>query len=248
MQKSYPLISGRNRLNWVQWILILLANVVAYCCLLLPYFIELPNNLIFDYDHPLLIAALFKIIIVSLFLFIQIIALRLITGHEWRHLFHRPTLKELGIALIFFILTYVISIVTGLISKSLFSSVSGSAAAGLSIKTPHVWGIFAYERLTSAIQIIGEEFLALMPFLAFTRLADYFNLPKATWWGNIISSLIFSLLHLSTYDFNIGYVILGLTFTRIILTWSYQKTQNIWISFLVHYLFDTLSFLALLFA
>lgn len=245
MTKMYPFISGPRQLNWLEWIIILGANALAYCCLIFPNFISLPEKIIFNYEHPLIPAALFQIIIIFLFLFIQILALRLITGHEWKQLFHRPSLKELELALAFLGLTYAISVITGTVANALFGSVSGNAATGLNLKTPHAWLIFLYERFSSAIQIMGEEFLTIMPFLAITSAAKHFHLPKATWWGNLISALIFSLLHLSTYDYKLGYVILGLTFTRIGLTSAYQKTRNMWISFLVHYCFDTLAFLIL---
>lgn len=142
-------------------------------------------------------------------------------------------------------MTYIVSVISGAISQKLFGSVSSNAAAGLTTSTPHFWLIFLYQRFSSAIQIIGEEFVAIMPFLAIIQGANTVKLPKPVWWGNLGSAFIFALLHLSTYDYNLGYVILGLAFTRVVLNWAFIKTHNMWVSFLVHFLFDSIAFLLL---
>lgn len=238
-------LNSSYKISGKKWLIILLSNLIAYCCLIMPG-VQIPDSLIFDENHPTLIAAGFQILVVTVFLVIQIIGVQIATGRKWQHLFHTPHAKEWLWVLVFFILAYFVSVVSGAISQKLFGSVSGNAAAGLTMSTPHVWLIFIYQRFSSAIQILGEEFLAIMPLLAVTQLADSIHMPHPLFWGNIASALIFSLLHLSTYDYNLGYVILGLAFTRLVLNWAFIKTHNIWVSFLVHFLFDTLAFLVLL--
>ncbi|KJY57025.1 CPBP family intramembrane glutamic endopeptidase [Lactobacillus melliventris] len=233
------------KLSGKKWLIILLSNLIAYCCLIMPG-VQIPDSLIFDENHPTLIAAGFQILVVTVFLMIQIIGVQIATGSKWQQLFLTPRAKEWLWVLVFFILAYFVSVVSGAISQKLFGAVSGNAAAGLTMSTPHVWLIFIYQRFSSAIQILGEEFLAIMPLLAVTQLADSMHMPLPLFWGNIASALIFALLHLSTYDYNLGYVILGLAFTRLVLNWAFIKTHNIWVSFLVHFLFDTLAFLVLL--
>lgn len=238
-------LNSSYKISGKKWLIILLSNLIAYCCLIMPG-VQIPDSLIFDENHPTLIAAGFQILVVTVFLVIQIIGVQIATGRKWQQLFHTPHAKEWLWVLVFFILAYFVSVVSGAISQKLFGSVSGNAAAGLTMSTPHVWLIFIYQRFSSAIQILGEEFLAIMPLLAVTQLADSIHMPHPLFWGNIASALIFSLLHLSTYDYNLGYVILGLAFTRLVLNWAFIKTHNIWVSFLVHFLFDTLAFLVLL--
>lgn len=246
MNNSFTNINS-TKLTFKQWLIILGSNLLAYCCLMMPG-IQIPDFLIFDENHPTFVSGIFQILIVALFLGIQILGVQLATGNRWHHLFHGLKAKEWLWVLAFFILAYIISVLSGMIAQKLFGSVSGNAAAGLTMKTPHVWLIFFYQRFSSAIQILGEEFLAIMPLLAVTQLATSAKLPHPLLWGNLASTLIFALLHLSTYDYNLGYVILGLAFTRLVLNWSFTKTHNIWVSFLVHFLFDTLSFLILLLA
>ena len=240
-------LTNSFHLSGKKWLLILLSNIIAYCCLIMPG-IQVPDYLVFDENHPSLTAACFQLLIVTIFLVIQIIGVQIATGKKWHHLFHVPHAKEWLWILVFFVFAYFISVLSGTISQKLFGSVSGNAAAGLTMKTPHVWLIFLYQRFSSAIQILGEEFLAIMPLLAVTQLANSCHMPHPLLWGNIVSALIFALLHLSTYDYNLGYVILGLAFTRLVLNWAFIKTHNIWVSFLVHFLFDTLAFLILLLA
>lgn len=234
-----------DKLSGQKWLIILLANVIAYCCLIMPG-IQVPEFLVFDENHPTLVAAGFQILVVTVFLLIQIIGVQIATGRKWHELFHVPHAKEWLWVLIFFIFAYIVSVLSGMVSQKLFGSVSGNAAAGLTMNTPNVGLIFIYQRFSSAIQIMGEEFLAIMPLLAVTQLVSAIHLPHPLFWGNIASALIFSLLHLSTYDYNLGYVILGLAFTRLVLNWAFIKTDNMWVSFLVHFLFDTLAFLMLL--
>jgi len=234
-----------DKLSGQKWLIILLANVIAYCCLIMPG-IQVPEFLVFDENHPTLVAAGFQILVVTVFLLIQIIGVQIATGRKWHELFHVPHAKEWLWVLIFFIFAYIVSVLSGMVSQKLFGSVSGNAAAGLTMNTHNVWLVFIYQRFSSAIQIMGEEFLAIMPLLAVTQLVSAIHWPHPLLWGNIASALIFSLLHLSTYDYNLGYVILGLAFTRLVLNWAFIKTNNMWVSFLVHFLFDTLAFLMLL--
>lgn len=241
MNKS---ITNSLKLTSTQWLVILASNILAYCCLIMPG-INVPELLTFDDNHPTFLAGGFQLLVVTVFLIIQIVGAQLATGKKWHQLFHWPHPKEWIWALGFLIVTYIVSVMSGIISQKLFGSVSSNAAAGLTLSTPHVWQIFLYQRFSSAIQIMGEEFLAIMPFLAIIQGANKAKLPKPVWWGNLGSALIFALLHLSTYDYNLGYVILGLAFTRVVLNWAFIKTHNMWISFLVHFLFDTVAFLLL---
>lgn len=59
----------------------------------------------------------------------------------------------------------------------------------------------------------------------------------------LLSSIIFGLLHLPTYQWNWLQVIFVIGLGRVIETAAYVRTKSIWASFLVHYAFDTLAFL-----
>ncbi|MCT6903941.1 MAG: hypothetical protein M3Z48_11925, partial [Lactobacillus sp.] len=82
-----------DKLSGQKWLIILLANVIAYCCLIMPG-IQVPEFLVFDENHPTLVAAGFQILVVTVFLLIQIIGVQIATGRKWHELFHIPHAKE----------------------------------------------------------------------------------------------------------------------------------------------------------
>lgn len=238
-------LSNSDQLSGKKWLIILLSNLLAYGCLVLPGGL-LPESLIFNGRHPSFLAAGFQILIVTVFLLVQISGLQIAVGSNWRHLFHWLPAREWLWLVAFFLLTYLVSVLSGSLSQKLFGAVSGNAAAEITLRTPHVWLIFLYQRFSSTIQILGEEFLAIMPLLAMNQLAQSLSWKHPLFWSNLTSAVIFALLHLSTYDYNLGYVLLGLAFTRLVLNWAFIKTRNLWVSFGVHFLFDTFAFLILL--
>ncbi|MEA4988474.1 MAG: CPBP family intramembrane glutamic endopeptidase [Anaerovorax sp.] len=98
--------------------------------------------------------------------------------------------------------------------------------------------------------LLGEELITIIPFLIvleFSYKHLNFSRKKAiiiTW---VVTSLFFGAIHLPTYSWNIVQAIIGIGIARIVLTFAYIKTKNIWISFLVHLLNDWILFLPMLF-
>ncbi|PEI92584.1 hypothetical protein CN679_10615 [Bacillus pseudomycoides] len=54
----------------------------------------------------------------------------------------------------------------------------------------------------------------------------------------MFSNDIVGAIHLPTYNWNFTQAIIGIGIARVILTYSYVKTKNIWVSFIVHVLND----------
>ena len=100
--------------------------------------------------------------------------------------------------------------------------------------------------ISSIFQLFGEEFLAILPFLA---LLQYFYLnrkksrKKSIVLALILSSIFFGLLHLPTYNWNILQCIFVIGFARLFLTIPYIMTRNLFVSFAVHFLYDMIPFL-----
>ncbi|NBI07700.1 CPBP family intramembrane glutamic endopeptidase [Senegalia massiliensis] len=98
--------------------------------------------------------------------------------------------------------------------------------------------------------LFGEELITIIPFLIVLEFS-YKNLNLSrkrsiiTAW--IVTSLLFGAIHLPTYSWNIIQAILGIGIVRIILTYPYIKTKNIWTSLLVHLLNDWILFLPAIF-
>jgi len=93
-------------------------------------------------------------------------------------------------------------------------------------------GLFAFYAGTG-IQLFGEELLTIVPFLAIMWLcASVFNMSRKTsillaW---VVSAIIFGLLHLPTYQWNIMQCLLTISIARLVLSLAYMKTKNIWVS------------------
>ena len=93
----------------------------------------------------------------------------------------------------------------------------------------------------TAIQLLGEELLTILPFLALL----YFLVAKAGWsrkravllsW--LVTAVAFGLVHLPTYDWNVLQCVLVIGGARMILTLAYIRTKNIWVSTGAHILND----------
>jgi membrane protease YdiL (CAAX protease family) len=92
-------------------------------------------------------------------------------------------------------------------------------------------------------QLFGEEVITLLPFLAllqmFTRglgLGRKSDIIGA--W--LVSSVIFGLIHLPTYDWNLIQCLVIIGTARMVLTLPWIMTKNIWVSTGAHILNDWL--------
>lgn len=95
-------------------------------------------------------------------------------------------------------------------------------------------------------QLFGEELLTVLPFLAITSLCfKKFRLSRTqsvicAW---LLSSLIFGLAHLPSYNWNWLQCIAVIGSARLILTLAYIRTKNIWVSTGAHIINDWTIFL-----
>jgi len=94
--------------------------------------------------------------------------------------------------------------------------------------------------------LFGEELFTIIPFLVILQFSTKVlktSRKKAVAIAWIVSAIIFGAIHLPTYNWNFMQSILGIGIVRLILTFPYVKTKNIWISFFVHVLNDWCLFL-----
>lgn len=111
---------------------------------------------------------------------------------------------------------------------------------------------FVWQLASVMPQLLGEELLTLLPFLALVQLAS-------TRWGwrrrsslllaLVGSTLLFSAAHLPTYDWNWAQCFCIIGAPRVVLTLAYIATRNLWVTAAAHILTDwtefTLVFLVL---
>ena len=67
----------------------------------------------------------------------------------------------------------------------------------------------------------------------------FIRLTKKKWWGILITSVIFSLLHFQIDN------LLAILFASVILGLVYEKKMNIYLNMLLHFAFNTFSLLSL---
>jgi membrane protease YdiL (CAAX protease family) len=92
-------------------------------------------------------------------------------------------------------------------------------------------------------QLFGEEVITLLPFLAllqvFTRGLGL-GRKGAIIGAWLVSSVIFGLIHLPTYDWNLIQCLVIIGTARMVLTLPWIMTKNIWVSTGAHILNDWL--------
>lgn len=106
---------------------------------------------------------------------------------------------------------------------------------------------FAAFLLRTLPQLVGEELITILPFLA---LLTY--LVRSRGWSKksavitawILTAVMFGALHLPTYQWNIAQSIFIIGTARLVLTAAYLLTGNIWVSAGAHIIFDWLIFFA----
>jgi uncharacterized protein len=90
-------------------------------------------------------------------------------------------------------------------------------------------------------QLVGEELLTMLPFLAILAFAHtQVGLPRrhAVLWAGGVSTLLFSAAHLPTYDWNVAQCFVVIGAARVALTLAYLRTKNLWVSVGAHVLMD----------
>jgi membrane protease YdiL (CAAX protease family) len=177
-----------------------------------------------------------------LFPLIPMGALAQVAPGQWKALFGKVGWRELRLMLGFALLNIVVSMSVGAIVHALADVTPNAATAQLSgMDTAGRIAFFA----KTIPQLFGEEVVTLLPFLAvLTLLSNRFGVGRkgAVVGAWLVSSLIFGLLHLPTYDWNLIQCIVVIGTARMVLTLAWILTKNIWVSTGAHIINDWLLF------
>lgn len=172
-----------------------------------------------------------------LFLLIPLATLAAVAGRRAPCALFRPVgRRDAWIIAGFFVLNAVATIALGLLVTHFFQT-AANPASGRAVSAS------ALERLLffgwTAIQLIGEEVFTILPFLALLTFLDR-RLPRKTAIALAAfgAAVIFALIHLPTYQWNVAQTLIGLVPIRIILLLPYLMTRNIWASAGTHILND----------
>ncbi len=214
-------ISGRG------WVVIMAALALAFAQLALVQLKAFPLNF-------------FQAI---LFTGLPILAVVLVTRRPPTPLFRPIGAKGLAQAIGFGLLTVVTSMIVGVIMSQLMNLAPNASVADLAAATLPDLLLFLARTF---IQLVGEELITILPFLAVlwlcvTRLG--LSRKAGLILGFVVSTLLFCALHLPTYDWNLLQCLGTIGSARIILTFAYVTTRNLWVSATAHVVNDWSLFL-----
>jgi membrane protease YdiL (CAAX protease family) len=181
-----------------------------------------------------------------LFVAVPLAALARAAPGHWTAIFGKVGWREIRLMLAFALLNLVVSMVVGVLVRAVTEVAPNAAAAQLAGMDMAARVAFFAKTVP---QLFGEELLTLLPFLALMALLTrWFGAGRrsAVIGAWLLSSLVFGLLHLPTYDWNWGQSIVIIGAARMVLTLAYVMTKNIWVSTGAHIVNDWVLFMLLL--
>lgn len=227
--RDFPFYNGSPvPISNLQWLFVLAMVVVGYLVLALP--IHWPGGHWGGLVPVLLMPA------------IPLAALAYVAPGHWRSIFSKVRGREVKLMFGFALLNLVVSMSVGTAVFAMTEVSSNAATAQLgSLDTAECIAFF----VKTLPQLLGEEILTLLPFLA---LLQWFTKSlgigrKAAILGAwLVSSLIFGLIHLPTYDWNWIQCIVVIGTARMVLTLPWIMTKNLWVSTGAHIVNDWVLF------
>lgn len=226
---DFPFYNGVPvAISGLQWLLVMGAVVIAFVVLVLP--IRWPGGTF----GALIPAVLFPVI--------PLVALARVAPGHWKAIFGKVGGREIRLMLGFALLNIVVSMSVGALVRALTDVTPNAAAAQLA--AADTAGRITFFAKTIP-QLFGEEVVTLLPFLALLQwLSTRWGVGRkgaiiGAW---LISSVLFGLIHLPTYDWNLIQCVVVIGSARMVLTLPWILTKNIWVSTGAHIVNDWLLF------
>jgi membrane protease YdiL (CAAX protease family) len=211
-----------------QWLFVIAMVVVGFLILASP--IPWPSGLLWQFVPAVLMPG------------IPLVALASIAPGHWKAIFGKVRGREVKLMFGFALLNIVISMSVGAIVLNLAGAVSNGTTAQLG--GLDMAGRIAFFAKTIP-QLLGEEVITLLPFLALLQaFTKGFGVGRkgaiiGAW---LITSVIFGLIHLPTYDWNLIQCVVVIGSARMVLTLPWIMTKNLWVSTGTHIVNDWLLF------
>jgi membrane protease YdiL (CAAX protease family) len=211
-----------------QWLFVMAMVVVGFLILASP--IPWPSGLLWQFVPAVLLPG------------IPLVALAYIAPGHWKAIFGKVRGREIKLMFGFALLNIVVSMSVGAIVLNLAGATPNGTTAqlgGLDME-----GRIAFFAKTIP-QLLGEEVITLLPFLALLQaFSKGFGIGRK--WAIIgawlITSVVFGLIHLPTYDWNLVQCIVVIGSARMVLTLPWIMTKNLWVSTGTHIVNDWLLF------
>jgi len=225
--RDFPFYNGAPvGLSAWQWLFVMAAVAAGFAVLVAPI--------------PWPAGPLGAMIPAVLFPLIPLAALALVAPGHWKALFGKVGGRELRLMLGFALLNIVVSMSVGAVVRALTDVTPNAATAQLAgMDTAGRIAFFA----KTVPQLFGEEVVTVLPFLALMyALTSRFGVGRkgaivGAW---LVSSLLFGLIHLPTYDWNLVQCIVVIGTARLVLTLPWILTKNIWVPTGAHIINDWL--------
>ncbi|WP_439472939.1 CPBP family glutamic-type intramembrane protease [Brevundimonas sp.] len=170
---------------------------------------------------------------VLLFVGVPLVGLYVLTEGRLGLVLPRPTGRDIAVGLGFGLLNLLAVPLLGLGVTQLIPTAPNPVGDLLSGLTPGaVPGFFAL----TGLQLVGEELVTVIPFLAVMALMRRLGLPRgaAVAIGTIAAALAFAAMHFPTYQWHILQAVVLIGGARLILLGAYLTTRNLWASVIAH--------------
>jgi len=183
-----------------------------------------------------------KFLIAFLYSAIPLATLALVARQHWIALFRRLRGSDFLWMVGFAILNLVVTLLVGQITIRVIETTPNQAISGIGqMATGDRLIAFAL----TGIQLIGEEVMSILPFLALTSwLCGQGGMvrKRAIVVATLIVAVLFSAEHLPTYNWNVLQTLMGVGVARIVLLLPYIMTKNLAVSSGAHILNDWMFF------
>ena len=143
------------------------------------------------------------------------------------------------------IITIVVTFATIFLGQALgIQSVANGALDG-----PGTVGQKLFQLVLVCVSLIGEEMItAVMTLPFFSLLLSRMDEDKAWWIAEVIGSVLFGLMHVNVYHFNMYQCIVATGLTRLPFTWLWKKSDSLTTAIVAHILYDVILFLPEIFS
>lgn len=225
---DFPFYSGQPLTLGGKWIIVMLGCLLGYFAL--------------TANVPFYKTAIGGFLAAFLFFGIPLASLALVADQGWKTIFRKVSGRDLLVMLLVMLANVVVSVTVALLVRKFFHTNVNPVGGLLANASGSDLALFYLKTLP---QLLGEEVVSILPFLAILSLCSgklgMARKPAiiAAWIG---TALVFGAIHLPTYGWNFVQCFVVIGVARVVLLLGYLITKNIWVSTGAHILNDWVLF------
>ncbi len=219
-----PFYDGPGAISGGRWLVVVAACAVSFAQLTL---LPIPGgDTVSQWVHSIL------------FPLIPLLALAWAAPRGWTRLFRTVRLRQIAQMFGFALLSLSVSLGAAMALSSVIGANPNPAAGLLADASAGERVLFL---LGTIPQLLGEELITILPMLALLSVLVrrlHWNRTTALAVAWTATAVIFGLLHLPTYGWNVLQCLVFIALARVFLTLAYVVTRNLWVSTGTHILND----------